>query len=220
MQSVEKQDGRMTCAGKSSDLADHWILRMFGNRRPLAFDAGDSNLYRYAGNKPTNATDPSGLELYSPSYTPQFFPQQYTENIGPGFGRFFFLTCRRDQVSVLRQAMRDASLMIRRANAALQRWDDIDRQTVGVGLRNTPSFVILNDPQRRQVYVQRFRDLLAAVTSQTPRVRFEFEWMGAPLFASRDTAAWVNFNGDNEATGNMIHLTSIFFNPSMEGRKP
>jgi RHS repeat-associated protein len=28
---------------------------------PLGFGAGDSNLYRYVGNSPTNATDPSGL---------------------------------------------------------------------------------------------------------------------------------------------------------------
>jgi hypothetical protein len=27
---------------------------------PLGFGAGDSNLYRYAGNSPTNHTDPSG----------------------------------------------------------------------------------------------------------------------------------------------------------------
>lgn len=30
---------------------------------PLGFNAGDSNLYRYAGNSPTNATDPSGTEF-------------------------------------------------------------------------------------------------------------------------------------------------------------
>ena len=29
---------------------------------PLGFDAGDSNLYRYVHNAPTNATDPSGLD--------------------------------------------------------------------------------------------------------------------------------------------------------------
>ena len=29
---------------------------------PLGFDAGDSNLYRYVNNAPTDATDPSGLE--------------------------------------------------------------------------------------------------------------------------------------------------------------
>ena len=29
---------------------------------PLGFDAGDSNLYRYVNNKPTGATDPSGLD--------------------------------------------------------------------------------------------------------------------------------------------------------------
>jgi RHS repeat-associated protein len=31
---------------------------------PLGFDAGDSNLYRYANNAPTNGTDPSGLREY------------------------------------------------------------------------------------------------------------------------------------------------------------
>jgi hypothetical protein len=29
---------------------------------PIAFDAGDANLYRYAGNNPTNAKDPTGLK--------------------------------------------------------------------------------------------------------------------------------------------------------------
>jgi RHS repeat-associated protein len=31
---------------------------------PLGFAAGDSNLYRYVGNSPTNATDPSGLRWW------------------------------------------------------------------------------------------------------------------------------------------------------------
>jgi RHS repeat-associated protein len=31
------------------------------NLDPIGFDAGDSNLYRYEGDGPTNATDPSGL---------------------------------------------------------------------------------------------------------------------------------------------------------------
>lgn len=30
---------------------------------PLGFDAGDSNLYRYVNNAPTNATDPSGMAI-------------------------------------------------------------------------------------------------------------------------------------------------------------
>ncbi len=36
-------------------------LGSFVGRDPLGFVAGDENLYRYVGNEPTNATDPSGL---------------------------------------------------------------------------------------------------------------------------------------------------------------
>lgn len=35
---------------------------------PLGFSAGDSNLYRYVANSPTNGTDPSGLYLGAISY--------------------------------------------------------------------------------------------------------------------------------------------------------
>ncbi len=38
---------------------------------PLGFDAGDSNLYRYAANAPTIATDPSGLDDTPSMPTPQ-----------------------------------------------------------------------------------------------------------------------------------------------------
>ncbi|MDA1162693.1 MAG: hypothetical protein O3B13_06305 [Planctomycetota bacterium] len=31
---------------------------------PLGFEAGDTNLFRYVGNSPTNATDPSGLQEF------------------------------------------------------------------------------------------------------------------------------------------------------------
>jgi uncharacterized protein RhaS with RHS repeats len=34
----------------------------FLSEDPIEFDAGDSNLYRYVGNSPTNRTDPSGLQ--------------------------------------------------------------------------------------------------------------------------------------------------------------
>ena len=32
------------------------------SKDPIGFEAGDANLYRYVGNGPTNATDPTGLE--------------------------------------------------------------------------------------------------------------------------------------------------------------
>jgi hypothetical protein len=39
-----------------------WIRKLFGDDRPLGFQAGDANLYRYAHNEPTNRTDPTGLQ--------------------------------------------------------------------------------------------------------------------------------------------------------------
>jgi RHS repeat-associated protein len=38
------------------------LLGRWMNPDPLGFAAGDSNLYRYVGNSPTNYTDPSGLD--------------------------------------------------------------------------------------------------------------------------------------------------------------
>jgi hypothetical protein len=32
------------------------------SKDPIGFNAGDANLYRYAGNQPTNRTDPSRLD--------------------------------------------------------------------------------------------------------------------------------------------------------------
>ena len=37
-------------------------LGRFTARDPLSFDAGDSNLYRYVGNSPTNGIDPMGMD--------------------------------------------------------------------------------------------------------------------------------------------------------------
>lgn len=40
-----------------------WYIRAVAGQGALGFKAGDTNLYRYVGNSPTNATDPSGLYL-------------------------------------------------------------------------------------------------------------------------------------------------------------
>ena len=37
--------------------------RRFISEDPLGFEGGDSNLYRYVGNSPTNGTDPTGLTV-------------------------------------------------------------------------------------------------------------------------------------------------------------
>ena len=41
-----------------------WYARLLADRSPLGFNAGDTNLYRYVGDNPTDATDPSGLDEY------------------------------------------------------------------------------------------------------------------------------------------------------------
>jgi hypothetical protein len=38
----------------------------FITKDPIGFQAGDVNLFRFVGNNPTNATDPSGLQQYKP----------------------------------------------------------------------------------------------------------------------------------------------------------
>jgi hypothetical protein len=50
------------------------------NLDPFGFEAGDTNLYRYVSNSPTNLTDPSGLETQAPKVpTPDWQP--YMKNI-------------------------------------------------------------------------------------------------------------------------------------------
>jgi hypothetical protein len=40
-----------------------WYVRLLVDQSPCGFNAGDTNLYRYVGDNPTNATDPTGLFL-------------------------------------------------------------------------------------------------------------------------------------------------------------
>jgi RHS repeat-associated protein len=55
---------------RDSDLSTYWLRARFydplsgrfTSRDLLGFEAGDVNLYRYVGNDPTNAADPSGLQ--------------------------------------------------------------------------------------------------------------------------------------------------------------
>lgn len=42
----------------------------FESQDPLGFDAGDTDLYRYVYNEPTDAVDPDGLQFTQPSYYP------------------------------------------------------------------------------------------------------------------------------------------------------
>ncbi len=48
---------------------------------PIGFAAGDANLYRYVGNGPTNAVDPSGLMIAAPQTARGV---RYDEKFGPG----------------------------------------------------------------------------------------------------------------------------------------
>jgi RHS repeat-associated protein len=67
--------GRYTYTGRERDVetgllyyrARHYdpATGRMVSEDPLGFDAGDSNLYRYVMNGPTNGTDPSGAALYA-----------------------------------------------------------------------------------------------------------------------------------------------------------
>jgi RHS repeat-associated protein len=54
--------------------------REFIGQDPLAFTAGDTNLYRRVGNSPVNATDPSGLETYWE--ISGYFASTFVHNVG------------------------------------------------------------------------------------------------------------------------------------------
>jgi len=51
----------------------HAQLGRFISRDPIGYDGGDANLYRYVGNRPTNAVDPSGLTFITDAPTPTEF---------------------------------------------------------------------------------------------------------------------------------------------------
>ena len=56
---------RVRCRDRFAVQPGRWYDPATGrwmSQDPLGFDAGDSNLYRYVANKPTNATDSSGLD--------------------------------------------------------------------------------------------------------------------------------------------------------------
>ncbi len=62
MPAATKTPSHMTSPAESAPKVAEWIVRLFGNRKPLGFHAGDSNLYRYVENKSTMLADPSGLQ--------------------------------------------------------------------------------------------------------------------------------------------------------------
>jgi hypothetical protein len=53
------RDSRTSC---DEDQINRFFPLVDLTSDPLGFEAGDANLYRYVGNSPTNATDPSGLK--------------------------------------------------------------------------------------------------------------------------------------------------------------
>ncbi len=66
------------------------VTGTFISKDPLSFAAGDANLYRYVGNDPTNAIDPSGMDLIPwnpdnnpPSTNPNDF-RPYVDGSPPG----------------------------------------------------------------------------------------------------------------------------------------
>lgn len=99
---------------------------------PLAFDAGDSNFYRYVGNNPTNATDPRGLYFQATKVSFGGFGIQTKDLFGQAAEDYFFtnLALTRGQRIVL-----DAL----RKNAKFQRlWNYLSVAHYPIELKVTP----------------------------------------------------------------------------------
>jgi hypothetical protein len=60
--------------------------------RPLILPRADPNLYRYVGNSPTNATDPTGLFTKSPI---DYLPALSGSGFGRGVARDLAILCIR-----------------------------------------------------------------------------------------------------------------------------
>ncbi|AGA28340.1 RHS repeat-associated core domain-containing protein [Singulisphaera acidiphila] len=65
--------GEMTLSGWDWDGSSLGRASLAG-ADPLGFAAGDTNLYRYVGNSPTNFTDPTGLQTVPGNYKPHPWP--------------------------------------------------------------------------------------------------------------------------------------------------
>jgi hypothetical protein len=53
---------------RGTQLFDEFTALLDGTDGPLGFEAGDTNLYRYVGNSPTNFGDPTGTEVADPGW--------------------------------------------------------------------------------------------------------------------------------------------------------
>ena len=81
---LDKETGLQYNRARYLDLVlAHWI-----SQDPIGFAGGDANLYRYVGNSPTNATDPSGLEgeWWRDSGWDYLNPFAYSAWVGNGIG--------------------------------------------------------------------------------------------------------------------------------------
>ncbi|HVT29148.1 MAG TPA: RHS repeat-associated core domain-containing protein [Lacipirellulaceae bacterium] len=98
----------------------------FLSEDPTGFAGGDANLYRYAGNSPTNATDPTGLDPFGdgfpegPPYTPypigvppgpsgssQYRPGVPPKQLPPGTKPIDKCPETRDKVHDIKKRLRD-----------------------------------------------------------------------------------------------------------------
>lgn len=104
---------------------------------PISFRAGDANLYRYVGNHPTNATDPSGLDE-----TPIGDPYGAKIDWGGPFTD--------DEKERVRIAFLIAAERVTKALRMVEDWDETTRlyryiEVVGGRKTQAPSWTEIND---------------------------------------------------------------------------
>jgi hypothetical protein len=150
----------------------------------MGFAAGDSNLYRYVGNNPTNVTDPTGLQrIVDP--TDPFNRRQYenvvTRRLRAPYKARVDLYCydnsiQRDLwVSAFQQAapQLEATLKVLEDDTEFKLLKTINDNTRPNGRLEIR--VLFLKPGNRTFYVTRLRKAVALLKDQSTRVRLRYD---------------------------------------------
>lgn len=131
---------------------------------PSGFAAGDSNLYRYAGNKPTNSIDPSGLIEVAIS---DLFPARisFSEESPHRFSQ--------KARNIVQEAFAGAAIKIQKALPWLENWEETTRRFRFQGGGQVQSEIWARINRDRVWLLRSMRRVLEALKSANTVIRVE-----------------------------------------------